>query len=128
MDSNRYETDVLGSRLRAAAGIALVCALALLGARFAGYEAVLQLVAASLSADGVVTSAGRLQLARVLVSATLLAALLGVLLLVLANQRWRATLDAVMRWDPLRAYDLATPNTYLVLACSAGLGVLLVTV
>jgi PAS domain S-box-containing protein len=128
MDSSPWERDALGSRLRAAAGIALVCALALLGARFAGYEAVLQLVAASLSADGVVTPAGRLQLARLLVSAALLAAVLGVLLLVLANRRWRATLDAVMRWDPLRAYGLATPNAYLVLACSACLGVLLVTV
>ena len=115
--------------MRAASGIAFVCALALLAARFAGYETVLQLVAASLSADGVVTAAGRLQLARLLVSAALLAALLGVLLLVSRQSTVASNVGCGGAGrDPLRAYGLATPNAYLVLACSAGLGALLVTI
>ena len=128
MDSDTPHRDALASGLRVAAAIAFACAFALLEARFAGYEAVLRFVTASFSVDGVVTPAGRLQLTRLLVSAALRTATLGIFLLVLANRRWRARLAAIMRWDPLRTYGLATPNASWVLVCSVGVGALLIAV
>ena len=112
--------------LVAGAAACLAAALVLLGARLFAFETVVTSAAALLSTDGVVETANRSALSAVLLAAAVLAVIAAALLLALSFPAWRAAIDAVVTWDPLRALGRDVPNAYLVLASSATIGPLLV--
>jgi PAS domain S-box-containing protein len=93
--------------------------------RFTAFEALVRLVADVVSPDGVVTETGRGQLGRFMLGATAVVLTTGLFLLSLANVRWRAAVDSVLRWDALRHRGLHVPHPYWALACSAGSGALI---
>lgn len=118
--------DPLRVWLRAIGLLGFVCALGFLWARFLAFEPMLEVTGRLLSPDGVVTAAGRGRLASILIGGAICAVACGIFALALADRRWRAKLDAAIRWDPLRESGLATPNAYWMLTLSAGLGLLLI--
>ncbi len=109
------------------AGAALVAAaLALLGARMYAFDVIVGASAAFLSTDGIVENANRRALAAALLLGAAVAVLVGALLLALAVPAWRAFIDALISWDPLRRLGLEVPNPNLVQTCSVMLGALII--
>jgi PAS domain S-box-containing protein len=114
------------SRLLVIGKITILCGLVLLLARLVAFETVARLVADLVSQDNVVSATARSELGSLLLAATGIVFATGVFLIALSNVRWRAAVDSAVLWDALRQRGLRVPNPYWVLACSAGLGVLIV--
>jgi hypothetical protein len=121
--SDRSDTT---SRLLCIGKVAIVCGLVLLLARLVAFETLALLAADLVSPDRVVSAKGRRELGSLLLDASGLVLATGVILVALSNVRWRAAVDSAVLWDTLRQRGLRVPNPYRVLACSAGLGVLIV--
>jgi hypothetical protein len=111
-----------------AAGAAGCCAVAaaLLVVHRHFFEAVVATVAAMLSTDGVVEETNRRALALALLFAAAVALAAGALLAALAVPAWRAAVNAVVTWDPLREAGVGTPNAYRVQGWSLALGALVI--
>ena len=118
--------QVNGRWLLIAAAACFTAALGLAGAHLYAFELVVAAAAVFLSTDGLVEPANRRALSTALLAATALAALAGALLLALSVPVWRALIDAIATWDPLRRLGLDVPNPHLVLGLSAALGALFI--